>query len=176
MLFCWLNLVIYWHSRCRLCLGIDVTCLVIYRSRWLHTMQKAFLFTPSQPVSSGTGQNASYSPVETVCNEMLQQPCMYQYLVGVRWGMCMTCSYQIMPTQIPLVAAISAKPINGLKKDSSSCLQVVQSLLSQITKCLDFTSSDNNRWVGMGRVGKVTKTRIRSGRLILWPKLAGKSI
>ena len=89
---------------------------------------------------------------------------------------CMTCSYQIMPTQIPLVAAISAKPINGLKKDSSSCLQVVQSSLSQTTKCLNFTSSDKNRWVGMGRVAEVTKTRIRSGRRILWPKLAGKSI
>ena len=82
----------------------------------------------------------------------------------------MTCSYQIMPTQIPLVAAISAKPINGLKKDSSSCLQVVQSSLSQTTKCLDFTSSDNKHLCGGGeakRVGKVTKARIRSGRLIL---------
>ena len=73
---------------------------------------------------------------------------MDQYLVGVRWGMCMTCSYQIIPTQILLVAAISAKPINGLKKDSSSCLQVVQSSLSQTTKCLDFTSSDNKQMSG----------------------------
>ena len=68
--------------------------------------------------------------------------------------MCMTCSYQIMPTQIPLVAAISAKPINGPKKDSSSCLQVVQSSLSQITKCLDFTRSDNKQMSGGGEGGE----------------------
>ena len=76
---------------------------------------------------------------------------MDQYLVEVR--VCMTCSYQIMPTQIPLVAAISAKPINGPKKDSSSCLQVVQSSLSQITKCLDFTSSDKKQMSGDGEGG-----------------------
>ena len=65
----------------------------------------------------------------------------------------MSCSYQIIPTQIPLVAAIPAKPINDLKKDSSSCLQVVQSSLSQTTKCLDFTSSDKKQMSGDGEGG-----------------------
>ena len=50
--------------------------------------------------------------------------------------------YQIMQTQILQVAVISASPINAHQDSSPRSLQVLNTLLLQITRCLDSTSDN----------------------------------
>ena len=49
---------------------------------------------------------------------------------------------QIMQTQILKVTVVSATPINAYQDSSPRSLQVLHSLLLQITRCLDSTSDN----------------------------------
>ena len=53
-----------------------------------------------------------------------------------------TCIYQGMQTQIPIVAVISVTPTSVLQDSRTHSSQVVEILLSQITRCLDCTSDN----------------------------------